>query len=313
MTVWTSIISIGVAAFAIWQVRSYAELYTKTTGSNIGRTIQNRPLWIASLGVIGLGAPMIFDGQIWATAIWAICNFTVLAVSQVSWNLSLVLHAESHRHIQSRLEFLRSQLQRLEERSQLGTVLSRVTHSENALEKISDRFELILATIEHHLLMGDHEQAERIITLFARHLRQTLYEGSMPFLPLADTVEHIQTHFDLMHMLTGMRLTCDVDDGMLDELTKDRHTATFIISDWAQNTLWPYFQLAERSLEPLGNSTLNMDLIDDELVLSFSPPETMYLPEGASSEVITRRFKLLGDPTASPAHLAHRVASALAS
>ena len=40
----------------------------------------------------------------------------------------------------------------------------------------------------------------------------------MPFLPLSETIEHIQTHFDLMHLLTGKRLLCDIDDGMLDDI-----------------------------------------------------------------------------------------------
>lgn len=311
--VWMPIISLAIGAFALWQVRTYAMLYEKTTGSRIGKTIQHRPYWIAGGGAAGGAAAIVFEFQPASMAVWSVCNIAVIALSYACWDFKPVLNAESHRHIQSRLEFLRSQLQRLEERNQLDTVLSRVSHSEDALGKISGRFELILATIENHLLIGDHEKAERIITVFARHLRQTLYEGSMPFLPLSDTIEHIQTHFDLMHMLTGMRLSCDVDDGMLDVPTKERHTATFIISDWAQCTLWPYFQLAERSLESLGDTVLSMDLIGDELVLSFSPPETMYLPEGASTHVVTGRFKLLGDPSASPVHVAHRVVEALAS
>jgi len=313
MMVWMPMISLAIGAFALWQVRTYSMLYEKTTGSRIGKIIQHRPYWIAGGSVAGGAAAIAFEFQPASVAVWSVCNIAVIALAHACWDFTHVLNAESHRHIHSRLEFLRSQLQRLEERNQLDTVLSRVSHSEDALGKISGRFELILATIENHLLMGDHEKAERIITVFARHLRQTLYEGSMPFLPLSVTIEHIQTHFDLMHMLTGMRLCCDVDDGMLDDLTKERHTATFIISDWAQRTLWPYFQLAERSLEPLGDTVLSMDLIGDELVLSFSPPDTMYLPEGASSQAVTSRFKLLGDPTASPVHVAHRVVEALAS
>ena len=91
---------------------------------------------------------------------------------------------------------------------------------------------------------------QRIITVFARHLRQTLYEGSMPFLPLSETIEHIQTHFDLMHLLTGKRISCDIDDGTPGDLTRSRHTATFLLSDWAQRTLWPYFQLANEASNP---------------------------------------------------------------
>ena len=313
MSLWMPTISMLVGGFGLWQIRTFTLLYEKTTGSRIGRTVRNRALWIAVTSLCGMTLGAALSTSPLAIALWAVCTAIALAFCHDCFDFTPVLNAESHRHIQSRLEFLRSQLQRLEERSQLDTVLTRVSHSESALGKITDRFELILGTIENHLLMGDHGQAERIITVFARHLRQTLYEGSMPFLPLSETVEHIQTHFDLMHMLTGMRFSCDVDDGMLDELTLERHTATFVISDWAQRTLWPYFQLAERSLEPIGDSVLSMDLFGNELVVTFAPPESMYLPEGASEQSVTQRFNLLGDPSAAPSHMVHRIADALAS
>lgn len=120
----------------------------------------------------------------WAIGTWAASLVGIAAVIVPERKIQEVLHAESSQHIRQRLGFLKSQLDRLEERDRLDSVLNRVHHSESALGKITDRFELILATIENHLLMGDHAHAERIITVFARHLRQTLYEGSMPFLPL---------------------------------------------------------------------------------------------------------------------------------
>ena len=247
----------------------------------------------------------------WAIGAWAASLVGIAAVVVPERRIQEVLHAESSLHIRQRLGFLKSQLDRLEERDRLDSVLNRVNHSESALGKITDRFELILATIENHLLMGDHAHAERIITVFARHLRQTLYEGSMPFLPLSASIEHIQTHFDLRHLLTGKRLLCDIDDGMLDDITRSRHTATFLVSDWAQRTLWPYFQLAERSLEPLGDSLLEMDIIGDELVVSYAPPDSMYLPEGTHDQRIEKRFRLLGDPSAAQTGITNHVAEAL--
>ncbi|MGB2385487.1 MAG: hypothetical protein ACPH8E_08280, partial [Flavobacteriales bacterium] len=247
----------------------------------------------------------------WAIGTWAASLVGIAAVIVPERRIQEVLHAESSQHIRQRLGFLKSQLDRLEERDRLDSVLNRVHHSESALGKITDRFELILATIENHLLMGDHAHAERIITVFARHLRQTLYEGSMPFLPLSASIEHIQTHFDLMQLLTGKRLLCDIDDGMLDDITRSRHTATFLVSDWAQRTLWPYFQLAERSLEPLGDSLLEMDIIGDELVVSYAPPDSMYLPEGTHDLRIEKRFRLLGDPSAAQTGITNHLAEAL--
>ena len=247
----------------------------------------------------------------WALGTWAASTAGIVAVLIPGRKVEDVLHTETAQHLEQRLGFLKSQLDRLEERNRLDSVLNRVAHSESALGKITERFELILATIENHLLMGDHAHAERIITVFARHLRQTLYEGSMPFLPLSETIEHIQTHFDLMHLLTGKRISCDIDDGMLDDLTRSRHTATFLLSDWAQRTLWPYFQLAERSLEPLGDSILEMDIFGDELVVRYAPPQSMYLPEGSHNEHIEHRFTLLGDPSAVKTGITSRVEEAL--
>lgn len=295
----------------VHQVHSYCRLYAKSTGSHPPKHARWSPKWIALMMVLG-GCAVAWMPSSIGPAIWSIASAGSIAMTWPYLNFAPVLSAESPRHIQSRLEYLRAQLQRLEDRDRLDTVLMRVAQSENALGKITDRFDLILLTIENHLLMGANDQAERIITVFARHLRQTLYEGSMPFLPLSDTIDHIQTHFDLMNLLTAGRLSCDVDDGMLDDLTRSRHTATFVISDWAQRTLWPYFQLAERSLEPLGASVLEMDIEGDELQISYAPPDSMYLPEGAHQNLITESFSLLGDPSAVPTNVSKRVASALA-
>ena len=56
----------------------------------------------------------------------------------------------------------------------------------------------------------------------------------MPLLPLSETIEHIQTHYDLMQLLTGKWISCEIYDCMLDDLTRSRHKATFLLSDWAR-------------------------------------------------------------------------------
>ena len=311
MTYWIAYCTLLAGGLMVFHVHSYCRLYAKTTGSSPPKRARLAPAWVGFLMILGgcAAAWMPFPTGL---VVWSMASVGSIALTWPYLNYTPVLSAESHRHIQSRLELLRAQLQRLEHRDRLDTVLNRVSHSENALGKITDRFDLILLTIENHLLMGANDQAERIITVFARHLRQTLYEGSMPFLPLSETIDHIQTHFDLMTLLTAGRLSCDVDDGMLDDLTRSRHTATFIISDWAQRTLWPYFQLAERSLEPLGASVLELDIVGDELQISYAPPDSMYLPEGAHQKQIIERFSLLGDPSAVPTKVSDRLANALA-
>jgi hypothetical protein len=288
----------------------YWRLYQKTSGHATPKRSANQSIGVLVATGCAMGCAMLGSAP-WALSTWAASTAGIVAVLIPGRKVEDVLHTETAQHLEQRLGFLKSQLDRLEERNRLDSVLNRVAHSESALGKITERFELILATIENHLLMGDHAHAERIITVFARHLRQTLYEGSMPFLPLSETIEHIQTHFDLMHLLTGKRISCDIDDGMLDDLTRSRHTATFLLSDWAQRTLWPYFQLAERSLEPLGDSILEMDIFGDELVVRYAPPQSMYLPEGSHNEHIEHRFTLLGDPSAVQTGITSRVEKAL--
>ena len=304
------VLSFFIGGIAWIHQRAFWHLYQKTTGHPAPRRSNRQARGVLALTGIAMCAAMLGHAS-WAIGTWAASLVGIAAVVVPERRIQEVLHAESSQHIRQRLGFLKSQLDRLEERDRLDSVLNRVHHSESALGKITDRFELILATIENHLLMGDHAHAERIITVFARHLRQTLYEGSMPFLPLSASIEHIQTHFDLMHLLTGKRLFCDIDDGMLDDITRSRHTATFLVSDWAQRTLWPYFQLAERSLEPLGDSLLEMDIIGDELVVSYAPPDSMYLPEGTHDLRIQKRFRLLGDPSAAQTGITNHVAEAL--
>ncbi len=303
-------IALCIGGIAWIHQRSYWQLYHKTSGHTLPKHSTKKSIGILALTGCALCMTMVGADDI-ALGAWAASLAGILALVAPEREIQNLTYAESSQHLRHRLGFLKSQLDRLEERSRLDSVLNRVSHSEYALGKITDRFELILATIENHLLIGDHGHAERIITVFARHLRQTLYEGSMPFLPLSESIEHIQTHFDLMHLLTGKRLACDVDDGMLDELTRSRHTVTFLVSDWAQRTLWPYFQLAERSIEPMGESVLTMDIAGDELIVGYTPPDSMYLPEGTHNQRIEKRFKVLGDPSAAKVGISNHLAEAL--
>ena len=295
---WILAITLCIGGTAWIHHRNYWQLYRKTTGNAIPESVTKKSIGLLALTGCAIVCAILAPNPL-ALSTWFTCSLGITALIVPECALLEVLHAESSRHISRRLSLLKSQLDRLEERNRLDSVLKRVVHSESALGKITERFELILATIENHLAIGDHSHAERIITVFARHLRQTLYEGSMPFLPLSESIEHIETHFDLMHLLTGKRLSCGIDDGMLDNRTRSRHTATFLVSDWAQCTLWPYFQMAERSLESLGDSVLTMDIIGDELIIDYTPPHSMRLRKGTRIQPL-KRFKLLGDSKAYP-------------
>jgi hypothetical protein len=245
---------------------------------------------LSCLGVVAV----TFSNFSWSLVTWALAHVGIILASWKGWNMSPNLHVESPKAVQNRLIQLRQQLDKLREKEQLDGILNKTAISHHAMSLFSERFELILMTIENHLLVGDHEQAEQIITSFARHLRQILYEGHTPFLPLADSIEHVQTQLTLMEKLTGARFCCDIDDGMLDDATRSRYTQPLQISAWVQEALWPYFSLAERSLEPVGNSIVSFDLEGSQLVVSFTPPQSMYLPEEPSGKHIRNAFRILG-------------------
>lgn len=297
IAVMTPVIMLFVVACVGWSCYRFA-----LVGPIIGNASNNLtwkhlsiPTSHAILALCAAGAIAIsFSNPKWSLTAWGLSISAMFILTHALWHFEPTLHVEGIHSLNNRLIQLRNQLEKLQEKEQLDTLLTKTTLSHHALAQLSDRFELILMTIENHLLMGDHEQAEKIITLFARHLRQILYEGSTPFLPLSASIEHVQTHLELMQMLTAQRFSCDIDDGMLEVSTRSRYTPPLLISSWVQEVVWPYFSLAERSLEGIGESILVMDLEADQLVISFTPPQSMYLPEFSHEHVTIKRFRLLG-------------------
>ena len=122
---------------------------------------------------------------------------------------------------------------------------------------------------------------------------------------------HIQTHLALMQLLTGNRFRCEVDDGMLDDFTLKRYTQPLLISAWVQEALWPYFNLAERSLEDIGATNLQFEQVNESLVASFSAPNSMYLPEGSAEQMSSQTFRLLGDSSAWPKSMEAQIIDAI--
>lgn len=205
------------------------------------------------------------------------------------WNLSIPEPIEETKAIHRRLVQLQHQLQKLQEREMLGLKLEKSTHNLMVLRRYEDRFNLILMAIENHLIFGDHEKAERIITLFARHLRHLLHESSLPFIPTREVLGHAQTYLQLMNLLSAGKFQCEIDDGMLDEATKERFTEPLKLSPWIEEQIFPYFTWAERSNQPLAPMCLLLDLEDDGLLVQYHLME-----EGASKKLEEQKFKLLG-------------------
>lgn len=192
-----------------------------------------------------------------------------------------------------RLVQLRLQLLRLNEKERLGKRLERAEQSQAVLDRYEQRFHIILVSIEQHLIYGDSMRAERIITLFSRHLRHILQEGATPFLSVRESLDHVKTHLELMGLLTAGRFFCDIDDGMLDHSHFSRYTESLSISPWAESMVWPFFEWAERSIHPIEPMQLVLDTSGPFLTLECVHPT---LTEQAID--VRHRVKLLGEPYA---------------
>ena len=226
---------------------------------------------------------------------WSVSLMPALALFAFSYRSPVIRLAEvqnndSPESIHSRLIQLRLQLQRLHEKERLNDRLEKAEQSQAVLDRYEQRFHVILLTIENHLTFGDHGRAERIITLFARHLRHILYEGSVPFLTLDTTIEHIKTHLSLMELLTAGRFICDVDDGMLEASHLARCTESLRISPWVESMVWPFFEWAERNHQTIEPMQLLIDMEDGEILLTCAHPSLV-----DSQIACSKRLKLLGD------------------
>tara|TARA_B110000285_G_scaffold234745_1_gene312823 strand:+ start:1311 stop:2258 length:948 start_codon:yes stop_codon:yes gene_type:complete len=242
-------------------------------------------IWCTSGGVhAGLQNP------IWSLAIVSGLTIFLLFIPEKPVFQNTRKRTESPDSIHSRLVQLRLQLQRLHEKERLSLRLEKAEQSQMVMDRYDQRFQIILIAIENHLTFGDHGRAERIITLFSRHLRHILYEGSVPFLTLETTIEHIKAHLSLMELLTAGRFRCDVDDGMLDASHLGRCTESLRISPWVESMVWPFFEWAERTNEPIDPMYLLLDVEDGEIAISCEHPSFV------ESQIIrSHRLKLLGE------------------
>jgi hypothetical protein len=224
--------------------------------------------------------------------IWLVAVGNLVRVTLQTWKFQLNSPQEEPIEVQRRLLQLQHQLHKLHEKEALDAQLEKTNQSQEMLDRYGAHFKRVLMTIENHLIYGENEHAERVITLFSRHLRQLLHEGSTPFLSLENSIEHIKTHLELMAVLTGHRFVCDVDDDMLDANTLKRCTERFQLSPWVEERVWPFFSLAERSLNALHPMTLVIDIESNRVILTFSGHD---LHQGRA--IPQAQFRLLGDPS----------------
>jgi hypothetical protein len=110
-----------------------------------------------------------------------------------------------------------------------------------------------------------------------------------------------------MALLTGERFICDVDDDMLDKATLKRCTERFQLGPWVEESVWPYFSLAERSLSSLDPITLVIDAEEDQVTLTF----TGNIANKADG-LHPAHFRLLGSYSVKPTYQPHHSALELA-
>jgi len=259
-------------------------------------------LWTLSILALIAPLPHALLGIIWALAF---ANF-IRAASR-AWKIEWKPKEDAPMEVQRRLLQLQHQLHKLHEKEALGLQLEKTNQSQQTLNRYGEHFKRVLLTIENHLIYGEHDHAEHVITLFSRHLRQLLHEGSSPFLSLEDSISHIKTHLELMALLTGERFICDVDDDMLDKATLKRCTERFQLGPWVEESVWPYFSLAERSLSSLDPITLVIDAEEGQVTLTF----TGNIANKADG-LHPAHFRLLGSYSVKPTYQPHHSALELA-
>ena len=232
-----------------------------------------------------------------AAAGWAVAAglLGLLALAAVAFLVRTgdAANKEHDSRLHVRMWDIRSQVHRLQNRDHIEARLARQAEVHGILDRYGYRFESILVAIEHHLMLGDPDRAERIITLFARHLRNLLFEGSVPFLALKTSLEHMRVHLRLMGELTDHRISWSIDESLPSPADRERYTESLHLTPWAEAVTWPLFERAERSSEAIAPARLLVSLSGRTLMCSC---DFDGLPIGNPIEV-----KLLGEGQATSA------------
>jgi len=230
-----------------------------------------------------------------------------------TWQLVRNGDAANRQHasrLHVRMWDIRSQVHRLQNKDHIEARLNRQAEVHGILDRYGHRFESILVAIEHHLLLGDPDRAERIITLFARHLRNLLFEGSVPFLALKTSVEHMHVHLRLMGELTDHRVSVTLEECLASRFDRDRYTESLQLTPWAEAVTWPLFEQAERTTAKLPEAVLALTLVGRTLQatctvdgIRVSAPLDVRLlgegqPAGSWAAVVQEGASLRADATA---------------
>lgn len=171
-----------------------------------------------------------------------------------------------------KLREAREVLVRLEAKEELGRRLTKSQFSLSALNRYEDQFHSTLLAIEQHLMLGESDHAEEVIVVFARHLRHVLQEGSLPFIPLHESIEYIRTHVQLMGLLTNNRFHCLLEVHPECIESGDRMTESLILTPWIEQWIWPLFELGERQKNILPTIRITLEKHGDEITVCCHRP-----------------------------------------
>ncbi|MEY5044263.1 MAG: hypothetical protein RJA19_1490 [Bacteroidota bacterium] len=284
----------GLVLFLL-QLHAAAAWGALAAGLPARRVWQARWAGIPALGAGVLGLLLGGTGAVveagWAEAV-AWVGLACMLLSGMGWVQLVRKFYFGDRRAQVRMNHrlmdLRGQLARLEERERMRQRMENTRQSRDVMERTTARFQAILVAVEHHIAYGDMDRAERILTTFGKHLRQILHEGSIPFLSLQSTLESIQTHTELMELLTAYRFICDLDEDALDEEHLSRYTESLRLTPWVEALLWPFYERAERSLEPMDPVRLQVLVEQGEVVIR------AHFPARSAVEPAEVRVRLLG-------------------
>lgn len=152
----------------------------------------------------------------------------------------------------------RRALERLEDQQVLGANLAKSQSHLSAMSQHNERFGAVLMAIEQHLAFASPQDAENVLITFAKHLRHILHEGSMPFISVSESMDHLRTYVKLMAMLTNNRFDCFIDPSADAPEIQDRFIESMLLTPWLEQWVWPMFELAERYPTPLPSMMISL-------------------------------------------------------
>ena len=264
----------------------YWRLYQKTSGHAAPKRSANQSIGVLVATGCAMGFAMLGSAP-WALGTWAASTAGIVAVLIPGRKVEDVLHTETAQHLEQRLVFKANWTG-----WKVGTDLTRFGPRRALRIGIGQDYRTLRVDPRHHRKSPARETMP-MQNVSSRFLPGTCAKPCTkdPCLSPLLKPEYIQTHFDLMHSRQAVDFVRHRRRRRWMTSRVEAH-GNILLSDWAQRTLWPYFQLAERSSNFETPSSKWTFLAMNSCSLRPSPVHV--LPEGSHNEHIEHRFTLLG-------------------